>query len=94
MNNIIRHCVACGALIDKDYERFEQFNDFCDDCEIIAGEEGSEEIVKRGINNAIKAERARGKDRLLYHTENAFAKLWYEDFLKDIDIAAIKRYNT
>lgn len=82
MNKTVRYCVACGTLIDKEFARFEQFNDFCDDCEIVADEDGSEQAVRLGISNAIKAERAREKDKLLYHTENAFAKLWYDSFVK------------
>jgi hypothetical protein len=82
MNKTIRFCVCCSALVDKEYDRFDQYNAFCNDCEFVASEDGADEVVRLAISNVLKAERAREKDRLVYHTELSNAKLWYDDFVK------------
>ena len=70
------NCVSCGVELKNGFK----FADFCWRCEEILDNDGAAELIKLAIDSVLKAERAREKDRLLYHTELSNAKLWYEEF--------------
>jgi hypothetical protein len=70
-------CVSCGCETRKDFK-----DGFCWRCDEVFDNDGIEDLIKLTISNVIKAERAREKDKLVYHTELSNAKLWYDEFVK------------